>query len=134
MASNTMHVSRHDHFALYVSDLERSTRWYQEVLGLEPKHVDVWWGDDAHFLGYGDALVALFARGPNERYSSQNMPLSNHQAFRVSQAEYVAFKEHLTQRQIAFHEMDHIISHSIYFQDPDDYWIEITTYELPSAA
>lgn len=123
-----MRVLRHDHFALYVSDLARSTEWYKSVLGLEPQHVDIWWDDTSHFLGNGDALVALFARGTNEKYSSRGMPLGNHQAFRVSAADYTAFKTKLTELRISFREMDHIISHSIYFQDPDDYWIELTKY------
>lgn len=125
-----MHVLKHDHFSLYVADLKRSARWYQDVLGLEPRHVDTWWGEHQQFFGYGEALVALFARRPNESYSSAGMPVCNHQAFRVTRDSYEAFKQSLAAKHIAFQEMGHVISNSIYFQDPDDYWIELTTYEV----
>ena len=123
-------VAALDHFARCVSDVERSTQWYQEILGLEPIHVDLWWGDGAHFLGNGDAQIALFQKGAEEQFSSRGMPLSNHQAFRLSREDYDRFKEFLTERGISYRESDHTISHSIYFQDPDDYWIELTTYEV----
>lgn len=122
-------VSRHDHFALYVSDLGRSQAWYQEILGLAPVHRNVWGGKTAVFLGNQDAMVALFQRPPGDKYSSKGMPSLNHQAFRLSRKEYEAFKHMLHEKRIGFSESDHTISHSIYFQDPDDYWIELTTYE-----
>jgi catechol 2,3-dioxygenase-like lactoylglutathione lyase family enzyme len=31
-----------DHVGLVVSDVSRSVRWYQEVLGLRRAHEDVW--------------------------------------------------------------------------------------------
>jgi len=34
------------------------------------------------------------------------------------------------QRNITFEFQDHVIAHSIYFQDPDGHEIEITTYEI----
>lgn len=127
-----MHVTKHDHFSLYVKDAELSCKWYQDILGLEPKHVDVWWADGVRFVGYGNALVALFQRPANEAYTSTGMPAFNHQAFRVTREEYNAFKQRLIDKKISFQEMDHTISHSVYFQDPDDYWIELTTYEIPA--
>lgn len=126
-------VSKHDHFARYVADVERSTAWYQDILGLEPVHVAQWWGDGAHFLGHGDAQIALFQKSDGEKYSSRGMPLANHQAYRLSRDEYERFKAFLAERGISYRESDHTISHSIYFQDPDDYWIELTTYDVSNA-
>ena len=124
-----MPVSQHDHFALSVTDLDRSAAWYQDILGLEPKHVDVWWSETARFFGCGEAMVALFLRKPSDAFDSEGIPPSNHQAFRVSEADYLAFKRDLPGQGVSFREMEHVISQSIYFQDPDGYWIEITTYE-----
>lgn len=122
-------VARLDHISFYVSDLKRSVQWYQEVLGLEARHEDVWKSDSRCFLGHGEVLVALFERPAEESYSSKGMPVANHQAFRVSLEDYRRFKEKLGDLGIRYREMDHTISDSIYFRDPDDYWIELTTYE-----
>jgi len=112
-----------------VKDLDRSSRWYQEILGLEPRRKDEWWTDRGRFFGNGEVLIALFQHSPGETYSSKGMPGFNHQAFRVSAEDYDQYKTFLREKKVSFSEMDHKISWSIYFQDPDDYWVEITTYE-----
>jgi catechol 2,3-dioxygenase-like lactoylglutathione lyase family enzyme len=53
-----------DHVGLVVSDVPRSVRWYQEVLGLRRAHEDVW-GDFPAVLGANGSGVALF---PNSTY------------------------------------------------------------------
>lgn len=123
-----MHVSRHDHFSLYVTNLEQSEKWYREILGLEPVHADIWGGKTSRFLGHGEAMIALFLKPPEETFSSKGMPIGNHHAFRVDREAFEGFKQHLAAHGISFRQMDHQISESIYFQDPDDYWMEITTY------
>lgn len=122
-------VARIDHISFYVSDLKRSVQWYQEVLGLEPRHQGVWESETHCFLGHGEALVALFERPAGESYKSKGMPVENHQAFRLSLEDYRRFKEKLDYLGVRYREVDHQISDSLYFRDPDDYWIELTTYE-----
>ena len=53
-----------------------------------------------------------------------------HVAFRASRFDYEQAQEELRRRNITFKSQDHVIAHSIYFQDPDGHEIEITTYEL----
>lgn len=53
-----------------------------------------------------------------------------HLAFRATRADFLLAQEILQKRHIAFDFADHGISHSIYFRDPDNHEIEITTYEL----
>jgi catechol 2,3-dioxygenase-like lactoylglutathione lyase family enzyme len=51
-----------DHVGLVVSDMSRSVRWYQEVLGLRRAHEEAW-GDFPAVLEANGSGVALF---PNE--------------------------------------------------------------------
>jgi len=47
-----------DHVALAVRDVRRSAAWYQEVLGLERLHEEVW-GDVPAIVGTGGTAIAL---------------------------------------------------------------------------
>lgn len=121
-------IFRHDHIALYVEDLDRSEAWYRDVLGFRPVLVKEWWSRSGRFVGRGEAIIALFRRREGETWTSRGIPDRVHQAFRVSGPAYAEFKRAFAERGIPFREMDHGISRSIYFRDPDDYNLELTTY------
>ncbi len=48
-----------DHVAMGVRDVERSAKWYSEVLGFERLHEGVWGGVPT-FVGKGNTGIALF--------------------------------------------------------------------------
>ena len=48
-----------DHVALAVRDVERSAKWYADVLGFKREHEGMWHGVPI-FIGNGDAAIALF--------------------------------------------------------------------------
>jgi len=117
-----------DHVALAVRDVERSARWYADVLGFKQEHEGMWDGVPI-FVGNGAAAIALFpVRDKAGSTSHDRAPVRTlHFAFR---ADRLRAQDELKKRAIPFDFQNHEISHSISFRDPDGHQIEITTYEL----
>jgi catechol 2,3-dioxygenase-like lactoylglutathione lyase family enzyme len=126
-----MHLEGIDHVAMGVRDVERSAKWYIDVLGFERLHEGMWDGVPT-FVGKGNTGIALFPANPNV----QSTPSTRcdirmlHLAFRASRQNFAAAQRELKKRGIKFEFSDHEISHSIYFRDPDGHQLEITTYEV----
>jgi len=121
-----------DHVAIGVRDVERSAKWYIEVLGFERLYEGVWDGVPT-FVGKGDTGIALFPASPDAKPkpSTYREIRMLHLAFRADRENFLAAQRELNKRGIKFEFQDHEISHSIYFRDPDGHALEITTYELP---
>ncbi len=120
-----------DHVAIGVRDIERSAKWYTEVLGFERLHEGMWDGVPT-FISKGDTGIALFPAKPDAKpTSSSHRELRMlHLAFRANRKNFLAAQRELEKRGIEFEFQDHDISHSIYFHDLDGHVLEITTYEL----
>lgn len=120
-----------DHVALSARDVERSAQWYIDVLGFERLHQGMWNGVPT-FIGKGTTAIALFpARTPNSKTGAHEGKIDMlHLAFRADRKNFLAAQRELKERGIRFQFQDHKISHSIYFRDPDEHELEITTYEL----
>ena len=133
-----------DHVALSVRDVERSAQWYIEVLGFERRHDGMWNGVPT-FIGKGTTAIALFPLRDDSQVAraakidppiGRIRPAANmlHLAFRANRENFLGARRELKKRGIKFEFQDHEISHSIYFRDPDDHELEITTYDLDGSA
>ena len=129
-------VDRIDHVELFVRDRARSADWYRRVLGLVP-HPDlrVWSENPRGPLilasGDGSASLALFAH--------DNPPLHEVRvAFKISGPGFISFLDRLDHLNVYHHDghelskidvVDHGLSWSLYFVDPDKNRLELTTYD-----
>jgi catechol 2,3-dioxygenase-like lactoylglutathione lyase family enzyme len=126
----TMKLEGLDHIALAVRDVEKSVKWYREVLGLERQHEGNWDGVPT-FVGKGATGLALFPAAETKASLGAGDPARFlHFAWRADRENFQQAQEELKTRGIAFHFEDHGIAHSIYFRDPDGHELEITTYDL----
>jgi catechol 2,3-dioxygenase-like lactoylglutathione lyase family enzyme len=118
-----------DHVAVWVTDLERSIAWYRDVLGFERRHPE--WGTFPAMVCIGSTCIALFELEADSAPTRDAAGLAmRHLAFRTDRTGFEQARKELSERAIEFVFQDHGSAHSIYFRDPDDYELEITTYEL----
>ncbi len=120
-----------DHVAIAAADVERSRRFYAEVLGLERAH-EAW--DVPIVMAAEGTGVAIFSRDrhPSPTPEDAEPPATRilHIAFRVDREGFERARAELAERGLEVVFSDHDISHSIYFDDPDGHKLELTTYEV----
>ena len=117
-------LQRIDHVHVFVADRVAAEAWYERVMGLQRVAELAFWSADGGPLTMGNAdhsvHLALF-EGTN------NSPRST-VAFGVPGAELLAWRTHLQDalgRRIDL--VDHQVSWSLYFNDPDGNPFEITS-------
>ena len=135
-------VSRLLETALHVEDLERSTRFYQEVLGLAPlagtpSETETWSRVLRPFHVPGGQVLLLFSKGSTARGSvlpGGTIPPHDgsgrlHLAFAISSAEVDGWRERLKAHGVAIEgEMRWPRGGtSLYFRDPDGHLLELAT-------
>lgn len=120
------------HVNIYVRNVERSHKWYEDVLGL---HTYDYMPGRAAFLSADQEQsheVALMQVGEEAPLQQKRQVGLNHMAWMMHSLEdlqemYLRLKE----KNIPIdHVSDHGISVGIYFRDPDGNGIEVS-YELP---
>ena len=113
-------VQRLEHWTLVASDVERSKRWYMEVLGAEvPRR------DGPTCVTLAGTIIDLF---PNQGDRSPSPgSWGQHHAYIIKLEDYDAFVAHFEavgqQYSRTTHGMGRI---SLYIDDPDGYHIELT--------
>ena len=117
-------LQRIDHVHVFVADRVAAEAWYERVMGLRRVADLAFWSADGGPLTMGNAgdsvHLALFEGTNDSRRSTV--------AFGVPGAELLAWRTHLQEalgRRIEL--VDHQVSWSLYFADPDANPFEITS-------
>lgn len=118
-------LERVDHIHVFVSDRAASEQWYASVMGFTRVNSLEFWADGGPLtIGNrsGTIHLALFER-PAEKCRSTI-------ALAADAAQFLAWRAHLTKVLArSIEPVDHRVSWSLYFSDPDGNPFEITSYE-----
>ena len=132
-ASNLRQEISLNHIALYVEDLQKSSNFYKEIIGLDA--VPEPFKDGLHaWFKIGSGLTLHIIQGPKEKIEQYR---STHTCFSVLDID--AFRNHLTKANINYEDDKGVTNQitiradgikQIYFKDPDGYWIEVNNDKL----
>jgi catechol 2,3-dioxygenase len=112
------------HVHLKVSDLERSQAFYRDALGLELSEQV---GGSFVFMSFGDAHhdLALQAHPDAPAADPEALGLYHFAVEVADEAELARAVDRVREAGVEFTAVDHGISKSIYFSDPDGHGVEI---------
>jgi catechol 2,3-dioxygenase-like lactoylglutathione lyase family enzyme len=119
-------LERFDHIHVYTPDRAAAEKWYARVMGFTRVQDLAFWAPDGGPLTLGDASgtihLALFER-PAEKCRSTI-------ALAATAAQFLEWRAHLGDALgRTIDAVDHGVSWSLYFSDPDGNPYEITSYE-----
>jgi catechol 2,3-dioxygenase-like lactoylglutathione lyase family enzyme len=114
-----LRVSGIDHVVLHVKDLERSKRFYLDLLGFEIAHES----SRRSFLRCGSQQVALFERAGMEINAGDEM---NRMALRLEAGEYEEVRAALESEGVTISGRPGD-DRCIYFSDPDRHHLQVLT-------
>lgn len=136
--SDSSIVTGVDHVELFVSDWDDARAWYERVLGYTPDGAfERWWRtDEGPLVLSADGAATKLALFERER-ATRGASVSPHQvAFRTDADGFLAFRDRLETLGLTDRDgdpvtpddvVDHELSYSVYFTDPDGNWLELTT-------
>ena len=123
------------HLALICSDVDRTIRFYQDVVGFPL--VEIFENRDypgsTHFffdIGNGNMLAFFDFPGLGLGPAVETLGSIQHVAISVSKANIAAAKARLDEHGVAYLGPDRGIEDSIYFRDPDGVQVELTVDPL----
>ena len=124
-------LDRIDHIHVFVSDRTASEHWYRDVLGFRRVPELEFWAPDGGPLTLqdpsGSVHLALFERPPQ--------PCRSTIALAASLQAFIAWQVHLSHvLGQPVQAIDHQVSWSLYFADPDGNPYEITSYAYDGLA
>jgi catechol 2,3-dioxygenase-like lactoylglutathione lyase family enzyme len=120
-----------DHIAISAKDVQKTIKWYSEIIGLKRVHPDMWDGVPAFMTANGSGLAIFPADASREDSGPAKEKFDvRHFAFRVNRENFEKAKKLYEERKLDYEIQNHGICYSIYTKDPDGYIVELTTYEI----
>ena len=126
-------ISGLDHVALSVADLERSRKFYEDVLGFKISRRENQKPGSEYFLDCGPSLIGLIQGDPKgDKHELQDGGLGgNHFSFRIHTSDFDAAVESLKKHGVTItFQKKREKSWSVYFLDPDGNKLEMTSWPL----
>lgn len=119
-------IRRLDHFALHVTDLERSAAFYEKVFGFQM--INKW--KTTWMVGNDYIRIGLFLRKDATKIDDpDNRIIIEHVAFLTDERGFESAVSKLTVLGIKHDPPEDTgIAKSVFFRDPDDHLLEITYY------
>ena len=122
-----------DHVAFNVRDLDKSLKFYTEVIGLQITQREPSKPGIEYFLDCGPSLLGVIqAKDLNDSHLFANEGLgANHFSFRIQSNDFNAFIQHLEKHAVKIEfAKKRPKSWSLYFYDPDGNKLEATAWPL----
>jgi len=127
---STFALTRFDHVALNVGDVDVSAKWYRDRFGFTLLHA---WSDPAiYMIGKGNIRVGLFEKKGAVPVAEPNRhKVIQHYAFAVDADEFQAVVDSYRRDGIEHYVEDTGVAWSVWTRDPDGYRVEVTCYYFP---
>jgi catechol 2,3-dioxygenase-like lactoylglutathione lyase family enzyme len=132
MRTTKLEVTGINHVVLHVADVERSTRFYEEVLGFEDRFSGGGPGAKMRFLRCGPQGLDLFEVAEGDAHGGQEM---NHMALNVANDNLDEIVAELAS--VGVETSGKTARNTVFLSDPDGHRIEIlpsTSTGAPAAA
>ncbi|MBT3584207.1 MAG: glutathione transferase [Halobacteriovoraceae bacterium] len=113
-----MNINGINHITFSVSNLERSFKFYQDILGLTPK---LKWDKGAYFLT-GKLWLCLSL---DDKTRVKALEEYSHIAFDVSKENFLDISNHIINSKVEIFKQNESEGDSLYFLDPDGHKLEI---------
>ncbi len=122
-----MKIESLGHVVLNVSDLQRAERFYTEVLGMSVCARLNEQGMNMLFFSLGDHHDLALSEVSDEGIAGGQSSGLNHVAFRIGtkMEQLVEAKNHLQAQGLELMPIDHEVTKSLYFDDPDGNTVEV---------
>ena len=127
--SDAPHIEKLEHWTLVASDVERSKRFYTDVLGAQPPART---GGPVS-VNLAGTIIDLFPA--NDRQQPSPGGGGQHHAYIIRLEDYDPWVKHLRSKEVPVRLTTHGLGRmSIYVDDPDGYHIELTVpFDDPEA-
>ena len=115
------------HIVLNVTDVKRSVEFYHNVVGFQVSRIRPGWTGAFLTCGVNHHNLALFEAPPNAEPRTKTQIGLNHFAFRVENYDQLqeAHQRLIDNNTIIDHIVDHGMTRSVYFLDPDGIEMEL---------